>query len=394
MNPHRPPAAAYEQNGMHQSGLKVLFQARPSIFRARGGDTIQLEGTRKYLLALGVTVDFDSSDTVDCTPYDLIHLFNITHPEETWLQLQNAQRQGKPVCLSTIYWSEDGVRSEIHTRQSWRQSLDEHLRTMAKGALALTSERYGVYWRAARLRAKGGLRELQSDLLRGADVLLPNAHLELEQLRRDFPFTVTKPARVVHNGIDCEVFGKPVSDRSWGTNHGLGVFVLCAARIERRKNQLRLVNALKDSDTPVVLIGRAADPEYAVEVRRAMKASDLWIDEVEQEELRQAYAAACVHVLPSFFDTPGLVSLEAAAMGCNIVTSQLGSQFEYFGDRADYCDPYDEGTIRTAILKALNRPWPNHSLRQHILTNYTWEIAARQTLDAYETALYMAQRVR
>jgi hypothetical protein len=100
--------------------MRVLFQSRPNIFKERGGDTIQLEGTRKYLTKIGISVDWEYSDRIDCSAYDIIHLFNITRPEETWLQLQNAKRQRKPTFLSTIYWRMDRLKEEEYHFQNKR----------------------------------------------------------------------------------------------------------------------------------------------------------------------------------------------------------------------------------------------------------------------------------
>lgn len=47
-----------------------------------------------------------------------------------------------------------------------------------------------------------------------------------------------------------------------------------------------------------------------------------YIESVENSKLYQLYKVCKVSVLPSWFETPGLVSLEAAAMGCNIVVSK------------------------------------------------------------------------
>jgi len=148
---------------------------------------------------------------------------------------------------------------------------------------------------------------------------------------------------------------------------------------------------MRELGIPVVLVGRhGRNDKYVVAVREAMKPSDVLIGEIGHVELRSICAAARVHALPSFYDTAGLASLEAAAMGCNIVTSDIGSQREYFSDMAEYCDPYDEATIALAVEKALRRPWPNQSLQEYVIRNFTWEVAARQTLDAYKQMLSLS----
>ena len=104
------------------------------------------------------------------------------------------------------------------------------------------------------------------------------------------------------------------------------------------------------------------------------------------EDLAGIYALASVHVLPSWRETPGLVSLEAAAAGCRVVSTSIGSAREYLGNDACYCDPKDRDSIRRAVLDALNSP-PSSQLRIRVLEQYTWEAAARTTLEVYRQVL-------
>ena len=69
-----------------------------------------------------------------------------------------------------------------------------------------------------------------------------------------------------------------------------------------------------------------------------------------------------------------------------VVSTNRGYVREYFGDEAHYADPADLGSIRDAVVRALER---GHSmaLRQRILDNFTLEHAARATLDAYRRVL-------
>jgi len=85
-------------------------------------------------------------------------------------------------------------------------------------------------------------------------------------------------------------------------------------------------------------------------------------------------------------ETPGLSSLEAAAMGKNIVVTTKGDTYDYFEDYAFYCEPDDIESIKKAITKAYDGP-VNPKLKQKILEKYTWEQTAIETLKAYELAL-------
>jgi glycosyltransferase involved in cell wall biosynthesis len=84
------------------------------------------------------------------------------------------------------------------------------------------------------------------------------------------------------------------------------------------------------------------------------------------------------------------VSLEAAAAGCRVVTTSIGSTRDYFGDLAWYCQPDDLGSIRAAVEGALRAP-ATSLLRDRVLCEYTWERAAEATRAAYARALETPQ---
>jgi len=95
-------------------------------------------------------------------------------------------------------------------------------------------------------------------------------------------------------------------------------------------------------------------------------------------------------VLASWFETAGLSSLEAAAMGCNVVITRKGDAHEYFGDEAEYCDPASPTSIREAIERAASSE-PNLLLQQKIYSDFTWSKAASRTFEAYTAALNLCE---
>ena len=105
-----------------------------------------------------------------------------------------------------------------------------------------------------------------------------------------------------------------------------------------------------------------------------------------QDQLVQYYQKAKVHVLPSWFETTGLSSIEAAVMGCNVVITDKGDAKEYFGSSAFYCDPLEPQSILAAVERASNCRY-NENLHNMILKRYTWKQAAIQTLKAYQQTI-------
>lgn len=161
--------------------------------------------------------------------------------------------------------------------------------------------------------------------------------------------------------------------------------VLCVARIEGIKNQLNLIRALNNTRFNLVLIGSHAPNQktYYNACRSIAAANITFIDHTPQPELVRYYQQAKVHILPSWFETTGLSSLEAAAMGCNVVITDKGDAKEYFGNNAWYCDPADPGNIRLMVEKASLGNY-NEALHEMILKKYTWKQAALETYKAYQ----------
>ena len=159
---------------------------------------------------------------------------------------------------------------------------------------------------------------------------------------------------------DCSLWRRPIlvfrcRPRTFRQHTGLREpFVMQAGRIEPGKNQAMLCWALRHTDVPIVLIGGSKHwPSYA-ELCRAISGPRLRIiDHIPQNLLASAYAAAAVHTLPSWMETCGLVSLEAALSGTPLVGSTFGHELEYLEGDAWYADPGDEASIRNSVLSAL-----------------------------------------
>jgi glycosyltransferase involved in cell wall biosynthesis len=108
-----------------------------------------------------------------------------------------------------------------------------------------------------------------------------------------------------------------------------------------------------------------------------------FINHLPQQELAAYYAAANIHVLPSWFEVCGLSSLEAAAMGCRVVITDNGYARSYFNDDAFYCDPAKPESILQAVEKAVASE-PDNRLQQKVIQNYSWQKTATDTLAVYK----------
>lgn len=347
---------------------------------------MQVLKTAQELRRKGCEVDLSLELTPDLRGYDLVHLFNLTRPQECTIQAVNARRQGKPVVLSTIYlpveeyenFGRRGMTGLLGS--SVGQSNREYLKVWARAVLN------GEWNRGVRRLLTRGYRRSQQELLRLTDVLLPNSQSELDRVHRVFPESRRMASVIVPNGIDPELYVSTTID-----TREFELFrdcIVCAARIEGRKNQINLVRAMRGLPYRLVLVGKAAPnhQEYLKQVLKESGSNVSYLGGMSPEELVPLYHVARVHALVSWGETTGLSSLEAAACCCNLVITDKGDTRDYFGDFAWYCDPSSVSSIRAAIRGAFEAPW-DRRFQQHVLENFTWSRAAETTLEGYGIAL-------
>lgn len=354
--------------------MNILFISRATLYKDKGGDTVQVVNTAKYLEKLGAKITIRLCDEkIDYAPFDLIHFFNIIRPADI---LIHVEKSGKPYVISTIYvdYSEyekkmrRGISGFVFKRIS--PDLIEYAKVIARSVIngeRISSLSYLVL----------GQRRAIRKIIRNAAMLLPNSHSEYNRLKKNY--SIDHSYKVIPNAIDPSLFKKQVAPVPREAN-----LVICAGRIEGRKNQLNLIRALNGTKYELILIGSpsANQTAYYQACRKMAGANISFIDNISQETLINYYNRAKVHVLPSWFETTGLSSLEAAAMGCNIVITDKGDTREYFENYACYCDPGSPESIFAAVEKAAREDF-NEPLREKIFTQYTWLQTAQKTLDAY-----------
>ncbi|QEC80062.1 glycosyltransferase family 4 protein [Mucilaginibacter ginsenosidivorax] len=356
--------------------MKVAFVTRSTLYAVPGGDTVQVVQTARHLTFMGITTEIKlANERINYSNYDLLHFFNLTRPADI---LYHSRKAEKPFVISTILCN----YSEYD--QHYRKGLGrlfkylpadgvEYVKTMVRYLLGRDELASLAYtWK--------GQRKSILDILSRTAMILPNSRSEYQRVLNNYPGEVKH--MVVPNGTDQHLFKYNASVTKDDK------LVICVARIEGIKNQLNLIKALNNTPYRLLLIGTHAPNQaaYYRECRKTAADNITFIDQLPQYELVKYYERAKVHVLPSWFETTGLSSIEAALMGCSVVISDKGDVREYFAGDAFYCDPAIRQSILAAVEKASLAP-VNECLRDKILQKYTWNQAATQTLKAYQSVL-------
>lgn len=355
--------------------ITVLFIARATLYDSPGGDTVQLVKTAEELRKLGITVDIGlTTADFDYEKYDIVHFFNIIRPADILYHFKKSKRN----VISTIFvdYTEQEIKSGTFLRSMLTRTLGgdflEYLKVIAKAVLGREKMRSTAYF------FKGQFNSIKY-LYKNADALLPNSNSEMARLQKKYGTTDALLCKVV-NAVELteNVVPNPKFDDA----------IICVGRIERRKNQLNVIKAVNGLEIPCYIIGKPSlnDYKYYELCKKEAGNNVFFIDSLPSQELYSVMKAAKVHVLPSWFETTGLVSLEAAYYGCNLVITDKGDQLEYFGNDAFYCQPEDVASIREAILKAYEAP-VKEDFKNYIADHYNWTQTALQTKECYRKML-------
>ncbi|MBC2397030.1 glycosyltransferase family 4 protein [Clostridium tetanomorphum] len=324
--------------------MKVLFCIRNDYLKNFAGDSMQLLKTAEYLRNMKVNIDINNGNITNYSNYDLIHLFNLTRMGETYKYYKIAKFYNKPIVISPIYWNLNKYYNYIHDSKSIR------------------------LWKKC--------DPYRKEILNSCNMMYPNSIIEGELIKKDFK--VPLPYTVIYNGIEIpksKSFSSNIDSENKLENH-----VLCVGRICPRKNQLALAEICNKLKVKLLLAGSINDKDY---FNKCIAFNNVhYLGFINNHHIYNIYKSAKVHALPSYVETPGLSSLEAAINGCNIVSTIEGSAKEYFKDMAIYCNPYDYDSIFKSIEIALKSD-NNVNLSHYIAKNLNWNKCVSPLYDSY-----------
>lgn len=367
--------------------MKVLFCLRHNFNSSPGGAQVQILKTKEYLVKLDVKCDITVTPYgVNYNEYDILHLTDLTWVYDNMLYLEEIQKQdfrGKKV-LSTIYWPFDdyALNGAPFFQKQIFKIFGINGFEFAKAVGKYIVKRNKAYI----VGIKTKYIENQRKIVKAVDWMLPNAESEMQALNDRLGLS-NKNYSVANNAIDTSMFDEVLQETTITKDNNLITFV---ARIDPRKNQLRFLQAMMDTNYKIRFIGNPGPNSggYLKKLKALAKTRGNveFISHITQLEVFEHMLEAKLNVLTSWVETPGLVSLEAVYAKCNILVSKKGSVVDYFKDYAFYCAPDNVSEIKSQAIKAMNAEF-DESFRDLIKSDYSWEVTANQTLNAYKKVL-------
>ncbi|AKK74206.1 glycosyl transferase family 1 [Chryseobacterium gallinarum] len=169
-----------------------------------------------------------------------------------------------------------------------------------------------------------------------------------------------------------------------------GRFILNVGTIEERKNLLNVVKAIKETEIPLVVVGRKT--KYYQKIERFLKKNKmekqvLFLEGVSMEELAAIYKLADIFIYPSFFEGFGIPVIEALFSKTVVVTSNTSCLPEAGGKDSVYIDPHNELDIRAKLTFL----WENESEGKRraekgfeFVQKFNDESIARELINLYQ----------
>ncbi|RMF05440.1 MAG: glycosyltransferase family 1 protein [Chloroflexi bacterium] len=245
--------------------------------------------------------------------------------------------------------------------------------------------------------------QVERDLIRQSDKVIVCSRHMCRELQTFFQTPVEKMA-VVPNGVDVAAL-QAVPD------NGLEEFrarfaapddklVFSIARLVFEKGMHRLVDAApqvlpKCPNTKIVIAGKGPEAERLKEQANYLGVADhvSFIGFVSDEERDQLFKVADCAVFPSLYEPFGIVALEAMALGCPVVVSDVGgfSEVVTHNFTGTTVFPDNPESIAWGIIHTLSNPagTQNHveNAKKWVAENFTWNRVAQLTGDVYQTVI-------
>lgn len=235
---------------------------------------------------------------------------------------------------------------------------------------------------------------MQRIVARRVDRVIVVSHNSARDVSRDFRIPMEK-IRVVHNGIDSEVF-----KHSNGTGKAANSIIAVggAGYLKGLGYLLKAVAKVKDEmDVKLTLIGKQPlDGKYPMSLIReyGLENTVKYTGRLRTEELATVYSASEIAVVPSLYEGFGFPAGEAMSCGVPLISSSGGALPEVTGKDGEasiHVPPGDADALAVAIRKLLQdeqlRKRLGEAGRRRVEQNFTWRQAAKKTVEVYQELL-------
>jgi len=332
----------------------------------------------------------------------------------TWDRLADAHSVLQVIATDLSLTAAAANADVVHSH-TWYANLAGHLSKLLYGVPhVMTTHSLEPLrpWKAEQLGGGYAISSwVEKTAVEAADAVIAVSRGMREDVLAAYPSVDPDRVRVVHNGIDTELFAPRPDD---AVLQSLGIdparpLVTFVGRITRQKGLPHLLRAAATlpADAQLLLCAAAPDePGIAEEVRTAIaglqasRSGVVWAqDALPRPQLISVLSGTTVFVCPSVYEPLGIVNLEAMACGAAVVASAIGGIPEVVADgETGLLVPYDaddptafEQALGDRITELVTDPARAEAMgaagRERAVAEFAWPRIAQQTVDVYQSVL-------
>jgi glycosyltransferase involved in cell wall biosynthesis len=167
-------------------------------------------------------------------------------------------------------------------------------------------------------------------------------------------------------------------------------FILNVGTIEKRKNVLSVIKAIKEMDNQLVIIGKKT--AYFTEINTYILENNLqnkviFLENVELKELASIYKMATIFIYPSVFEGFGIPIVEALYSKTPVITSKGSCFSEAGGENSIYVNPLNPEEIRIELSELLANSEKREVMKQkgfEFVQKFNDALIAKNWIDTYQ----------
>lgn len=210
--------------------------------------------------------------------------------------------------------------------------------------------------------------------------------------------------RVIHNGIDLDLYRPVTTDSTRKAFDIDGPYILFVGRTSRQKGMSYLIEAMEKVEPGVRLVCCTSAPdtkevEDEIAALIAKQPRVLWINSLlREEQYVELYSHATLFACPSVYEPFGIINLEAMACKTPVVASRVGGILETVvdGETGVLVEPGNSQALADGINGLLRHPERikayGENGRKRVEKYFSWAHIAEQTEQMY--AELVEQRAR
>ncbi len=250
----------------------------------------------------------------------------------------------------------------------------------------------------------------EQHLARVADRIISSSLEEKENLLSEFELSPLKP-QVIFPGVNRDLFRRVEADRTQIPGVP-GALLLYVGRIEPVKGLIDVVTAmdiLRDRAPDlfaclglVVIGGGRIDHDFCrnpeiIRIRSSIGRLNLtdkihFLGSLPQEELRHFYSAADALVVPSLYESFGLVVVESLACGTPVLVSKIGKMQTIVKDGCTGFSfrPNDPASLAASLQHFFDhkhRLWSAARIRSDVIERFSWKHTAEMTYQVFRESV-------